>query len=207
MAGAFLMSAGSCLITTTPEFHETQPTAPKFIADRFTPDPRTFILVKSTDLPGTLNAQVQSEDPPGVKVISRVFSDYGTPNGLGQPFQRVVDGGSVEAATWEDGPRDIQARVLWDQLLPVTEAGCHRITWMVAHDFSGEGGCPVPLSSLDPQGNPQADYDEITWTVIVCDPINGCPSIDTENLETACPKPTVSCRPTTGGDEVGGAAP
>lgn len=204
LAGAFLMSAGSCLITTTPEFHETLPTAPKFVADRFTPDPRSIILVRSDETLLPLTGQVQSEDPPGVGIVSSVILDYGTPSEIGEPFQDARPGGTVDPGSWEDGPREITAKVLWKQL--ATTPGCHRLTWMVAHNFAGEGGCPLPLDRADPQGNPQADYDEITWTVIVCD-IDGCPSLDTAHIDSVCPKPTVSCRPTTGGDEAGGAAP
>ncbi len=138
-----------------------------------------------------------------MEVVSRVFVDYGTPDVVGRPYQDFNDGNSADAATWEDGPRKIDAEVVWKTLPGLSEPGCHRITWMVAHNFSGEGGCPLPLADLDPEGNPQVDYDEITWTVIVC-AADQCPALDTE---LDCPKPTVSCRPTTGVEEIGGAQP
>jgi len=196
-AGALLMmSAGSCLVTTSPEFRDPIQTAPMFIADLTSPDPHYFITLP--DPPGSKDfvAYIQSEDL-GEAVESYFYSDYGTPNVNGDPFWNALQGGEVAvAATWADGPRKISLHVNnLGQLFTDGKAGCHRLTWVVAHKFQGEAGhsCPAPpLPNAGRDG--QTDYDEITWTVFTCDS-TGCPSIDVTNIETECPPPvTKGCQ-------------
>ncbi len=180
----------SCLITTTPEFHEVSQTAPVILPGRVSPDPRFPLVVTVTrETTLELSALIQSEDK-GEPLPGRMFSDYGFSNAIGEPYQRTADTGTTDPGTWADGPRAATGRVLLNQLLPENTRGCHRLTWVISHGHFDERGCPEPLTQES--GEAQPGYAEVTWLVLTCDS-TGCPSLDVQNLETECPVPTTSC--------------
>ena len=185
-AALLTMLSGSCLITTDPEpTPEPAQTPPVLVADQADPDPRGILQIsKSTGDPKFV-AFVQSEDA-GEDLQVFLLLDYGIDRengadgvggapGTGKPFARAASHTAIPASTWlkqddplttvveEDEPnlRRVDAPLTLELDM---SPGCHRLTLMVAHSFSGDDGCPPP-----------GDYDAITWTVYKCDPNLACP--------------------------------
>lgn len=180
-AGLLAMLTGSCLITTDPEFKVPEPGAPVLLPDTISPDPRDVIVIGATDAERLFEAQVQSEDA-GAPLEVRLLFNYGQADGE-QPYVDFIEGTDVPPGTQADGPRDVRAR--WTKgKFNMSQAGCYRFTLMVGHDFDSQG-CPG-----------RDDYDAVSWLVLQCDAINGCPTSLSD-----CPPSDFDCRnlPTGGG--------
>lgn len=180
-AGLLAMLTGSCLITTDPEFKVPEPGPPVLLPDTISPDPRDIIQISATEAERLFEAQVQSDDA-GVPLEVRLLFNYGQADGE-QPYVDFIEGTDVPPSTVADGPRAVRAR--WTKgKFNMSQAGCYRFTLMVGHDFDNRG-CPQ-----------QDDYDAVSWLVLQCDAINGCPTALTD-----CPPSDFDCRnlPTGGG--------
>jgi hypothetical protein len=191
------MLAGSCLVTSTPEFEDPAQTPPFLLADTAIPDPRQILLIENTQSGQIFSAVVRSEDV-GEDVQVRLLLDYGWKNvQLGLPYQDLQQGNRVPASTWDQDGRVARVNADFLQSLRM-EPGCHRITLMVSHAFDDATGCPVP--EVDAEGNRTVDdFSQITWTVVKCGPA-GCPTIDptdtqkVDSFDPSCPPVEVSCR-------------
>ncbi|MFO0547641.1 MAG: hypothetical protein U0271_04585 [Polyangiaceae bacterium] len=178
------MPTASCLITSNPQFEDPPRTAPFFLVDRASPDPRQIIKLEATDAQLELSALFRSEDGQsldsagnreGVRV--KLLVDYGQKGALGHPFRSQTEAPTVAAGSWDDPPRE--ARATWTEDELHMGPGCHRLTMMISHAFDAGTGCP----------STKGDYDVVTWTVVRCDE-SGCPEVD---LLTGCPGITESC--------------
>lgn len=150
------MSLPACLVTSSPTFEEPKRTRPFLLSESSSPDIRRIKVVDtSKSLPLEFSVSVVSEDAED-DVVGRLVLDYGIEVD-GRPYhQPLGDPGSVAAATLDDGPRTLTAR--WESTYKPT-LGCHYVSLLATHDLNFATGCPV-----DP-----ADFDFLTWTVIVCD--------------------------------------
>lgn len=150
-----------CLVTSSPSFEEPERTPPFLLGPSARPDPRLVEVIDMADLdPVEFSATVRSEDN-GVDVQGRLVLDYGfvPPGGPpGVPYRQPLgDPVIVGASTLDDTSRTLSA--LWFPGSNQTNPGCHTVTLFATHELDFSRGCPA-----DP-----ADFDSITWTVIVCD--------------------------------------
>lgn len=151
----------ACLVTSSPSFEEPERTPPFLLEPTALPDLRQVVVVDMSE-PGPVefSAGVRSEDN-GVDVQGRLVLDYGFKPPGGPPGatyrQPLGDPVNVEASTLDDTSRALTTR--WFTGSNKTTLGCHNVTLFATHNINFETGCPA-----DP-----ADFDHVTWTVLVCD--------------------------------------
>ncbi|TKD05120.1 hypothetical protein [Polyangium fumosum] len=177
---AFLLAvlAPGCLVTAEPVTYEPQQTPPILVASGLDPDPRSILLVGGDlGLPEfPIVASVASEDA-GESVKVALYVDYGEMNAFNQPFRWAFPNfQELPAATLADGPRPLVG-VRWNSTVYPLDAGCHRLTLVVTHEFDTQTGCPKDLR----------DSSQITWQFRQCG-VGDCPPI----LEN-CPSAAASC--------------
>lgn len=167
-----------CLVTSSPSFEEPERTPPFLMEATAAPDPRQVLVVDMAE-PGPVEFSVglRSEDN-RLDVQGRLVLDYGFKPPGGPPGatyrQPLGDPVPIDASSLDDTSRTITAR--WFTGSNKTTLGCHNVTLFATHEIDFETGCPA-----DP-----ADFDHVSWTVIVCD-----------SVQAPCCDPTLD--PTAGG--------
>lgn len=153
------MSLPACLVTSSPSFDEPERTPPFLLDPSARPDPRQVLVVDvAQGAPVEFSAAVRSEDN-GIDVQGRLVLDYGFRVPGGPPtatYQALGDPVIVGASTLDDTSRTLSA--VWFTGSNKPTVGCHNVTLFATHGIDFTTGCP-----FDP-----ADFDYISWTVIVC---------------------------------------
>ncbi len=194
----FAMSLPACLVTSSPTFEEPKRTRPFLLSEASLPDIRQIKVVdvaQGKSLPLEFSVSVVSED--GEDMVSgQLVLDYGVSvDGLPY-FQILGQPTTLVPATLDDGPRTLTAR--WGSAYTPT-LGCHYVSLLATHNVNSYTSCP-----LDP-----ADFDFLTWTVIVCDSTQGpccdpkAPAEEGGCAAFACPAidPDVRCGKPDGGPQ------
>ena len=166
-----LSAFSSCLVTSTNQFEEPEPSPPMINENTALATPNDGVGVPVTKMlvVGEQTEQisfatdVRSEDV-GRPLSARVFLDYHAIPG--RNYLRVGGGDVLEPGTWDD-ERRISAS-LDATLIP---AGCHNVALVVTHAFDSHALVPVT----------QEDTALVVWWLIKGDPtqidLTQCPGV------------------------------
>ena len=170
-----LSAVSSCLVTSTSQFDEPQPSPPVINANTAlaTPSGGTGIPVTKMIVIGdeteqvSFTANVRAEDV-GRPLSARVFLDYHAIPG--RNYLRVGGGDVLEPGTWDD-ERRISANLDGARI----PEGCHNVALVVTHAFDSHAFVPVE----------QEDTAIVVWWLIKGDPqhvdLTKCPGIPTSS--------------------------
>lgn len=174
-----LFGSGGCLVTADPGTYEPMQSPPIIVASALNPDPRGILRIGGDEGESEIgiSASILSEDvDESVKVA--LYVDYGMTNALDQPFRFALQTfPELPSGTMADGPRPLVGIRWVDGLIPI-QAGCHRLTLVVTHEFDTASGCPKNLN----------DSNQITWHFRQCD-VGECPPtlVDCPATNATCP--------------------